>query len=251
MQPTLQTSTIKSIFSTFDHEQQIDLLYELMKLGNVDSIIQTTTRPRIRVQGIDGDPEIYNNPTYSQTFNYWIYKFLPTHFTVIDNVYLDRCLHFFEIVTSKKTRRCNCSTGNGYCRAKDINAENFEIVGEEETMRMANISDFIASEIPYDVHICATFKDEDPDTLHRITMSFEDLFVLVYHRSDDEINILLLIMGFFNDNPSMLAVVNWIVQSKYAEMLNGRDSPNHRDAIRLFPDLSWRTWKPAYVPAEN
>jgi hypothetical protein len=228
MKQNLQTSAIKSIFINLDHEQQIDLLYELMKLGNVDSIIQTTTRPRIRVDGVDGDPNVYNHPTYKELFIYWIYKFLPIHFTVIENNYLDRCFRVFEVITSTRTRPCKCRSKDGYCSSTDINASDLKPFTDED-MRIKGLLDLMGEETPDAIHICATFKDQNPDTLHRLDMNLYDLFILIYHQSDDEINVLLSTMGF----------------------LDGHAGLNHQDAIRVFPDLSWRTWKPAYFPGGN
>jgi hypothetical protein len=237
MKPNLQESTIKSIFSNFDHDKQVNLICELMEIARVDSVIQQDRI--IKVAGVemnapkDETEEAKRYRHYRQEFDGWLYDFLPRFIIVIEKDYLDRCFKFFELVLSKSKGFCQCQfDGYGFC----IRDDSDEISPFQDRMNSAMA--LMGSESIQTNHLCCVVKSTEGNGFGKWRMSFQDFFVLIYNRSDEEVNVLLLIMRFFGDDTEMLTNANRALKVQYPHLIGEDQLIDNDKLFRLFPGLT-------------
>jgi hypothetical protein len=238
MKSNLQESTIKSIFSDFDHDDQVNLICELMKIARVDSVIQQDRI--IKVAGAevgaakDETEEAKRYRHYRQEFDGWLYDFLPRFIIVVEKDYLDRCFKFFELVLSKAIGFCNSPDGYAFC----VRDDSCRIEPFQQDDKIASAMVLMGSESIQTNHLCCVVENTEVEGFSQWRMSFQDFFVLIYNRSDEEVNVLLLIMRFFGDDPERLASANQFLKVRYPYLVGEDQLIDNDNLLKLFSGLT-------------
>lgn len=206
---SLKEMTIEALFREYDETDQLKLLRKLMTIAKVDSIIQnrkTSDQANDNIEVPESETaEEKREREYHERFNKWIYQFLPTFLTVIKDSYLDACFELYDlIVKGSKGIDAVSTTGNeegdDACGiyANDVTNSGDDFADQYTKHIKCNFAMIVG-----DMRNKAIFSRAGTPQSYLFIISFEDLFINLYHKGQD-VHIILFLLGFFDHNEVLM-----------------------------------------------
>ncbi len=198
MEEQLQEKSIKVIFNHFENNRQLSLIRDLMSLAGVDSIIRNNQPVHLGDMEINAPKyetaEAKQKRLYRQLFDAWLYPTLINFLVVIEKSFVDECFQLFEIIRAKAKGTMYCRGATGFYIRNDDPARGGAFA--DEAAREEYCLDILAHESVDKVALHDIRRQGDQ--CYGWTVKFADLFTIL---RNDDINIILLCLGFLDDNP--------------------------------------------------